>query len=67
MDRPEFRSGSVSVYLALANAAVTTLILVTPIGTGDGRGMIGYSIYRMLIMICPQSIIAIAGIINVWL
>ena len=57
------RSGTVSVYLALANAAITALILFTPIGIGDGRGMIGYSIYRMLIMICPKSIIAAAGII----
>jgi len=57
------RAGRVSIYLALSNAAVTALILATPIGIGDGGGMIGNSIYRMLIMICPQSIIAIAGII----
>ena len=56
------RAGSVSINLALANAAVTVLILVTPIGIGSGGGVIGYSIYRMLIMICPQSIIAIAGV-----
>jgi hypothetical protein len=57
------RAGIVSVYLGLTNAAVTAVILASPIGIGDGRGMIGYSIYRMLIMVCPQSIIAIAGVI----
>jgi hypothetical protein len=56
------RAGSVSINLALANAAVTALILFTPIGIGDGGGVIGYSVYRMLIMLCPQSIIAIAGL-----
>jgi hypothetical protein len=57
------RSERTSIWLALANAAITTLILASPIGIGDGNGMIGYSVYRMLIMICPQSILAIAGII----
>lgn len=59
----ESRAGFVSIYLALANAAITAIVLATPIGIGDGGGMIGNSIWRMLILVCPQSIVAIAGII----
>ena len=56
------RAGSVSVCLAIANAVVTAGVLATPMGIGNGSGVIGYSVYRMLIMICPQFIIAIAGV-----
>jgi len=59
----ESRSGVASVGLAIANAGITALILASPIGIGDGNAMIGYSVWRMLILICPQSIIAIAGVI----
>ena len=57
------RAGSVSVCLAIANAVVTAGVLATPIGIGSGSGVLGYSVYRMLILICPQSIIALAGFV----
>jgi hypothetical protein len=57
------RAAGTSIYLAIANALVTAGVLASPIGIGDGSNMIGYSVIRMLIMICPQSIMAIAGII----
>ncbi len=57
------RAGVVSIVLAIVNAAITAATLASPIGIGEGSGMIGHSIVRMLIMICPQSFIAIAGFI----
>lgn len=57
------RAASTSIYLAIANVLITAGILASPIGIGDGNNMIGFSVIRMLVMVCPQSIIAIAGVI----
>lgn len=57
------RAGRTALILAGVNAALTAAVLASPIGIGPGSGMIGYSIYRLLIIICPQSFVAIAGII----
>ena len=57
------RLARLATPLALANAALTGLILLSPIGIGSGLGMIGYSIYRLLAFALVQSPIAIVGIV----
>lgn len=61
LKEPNYRA--ISLYLALANAVITALVLVSPFGVGDGSGMIGYSIARMLVMVIIQAPIAIGGVI----
>lgn len=61
LKEPNYRRLSLS--LALANAVLTALVLVSPFGIGDGSGMIGHSIARMLVMVLIQAPIAIGGII----
>lgn len=53
----------VALYFAFGNAALTAMVLLSPFGIGDGRGMIGYSISRMLVMVFVQTPIALGGII----
>ena len=57
------RAASAAVYLGLLNALITGLVFLSPIGEGDGSGVIGYSVYRLIIAVFPQGVLALSGII----
>lgn len=65
-DKPRWKEPNyqrIALYLVLANAVLTVLVLVSPFGIGDGSGVIGYSVPRMLVMALIQAPIALGGII----
>ena len=55
--------------LAVASGAITLLVLVSPVGIGSGSGVIGYSIYRLLIFALvqfPLAALGVAGSVVAW-
>lgn len=53
-----------SVLCAITAAIITAIVLISPIG-GDGTtGIIGHSIFRLLILTALQAPIGIAGLVN---
>ena len=61
MNRRPSTSGRWAVILAFANAGITLLVLMSPIGVGEGSGFIGHSIVRLLVMLLLQAPIAFGG------
>jgi hypothetical protein len=53
-----------AIYLAVGNAAIALIVLLSPVGVGEGSGVIGYSVVRLLVFVFLQAPIAIAGIVK---
>ena len=47
--------------LAMANLAVTAGVLLSPWGSGDGSGVIGHSIIRLLVLVVAQAPIVLSA------
>ena len=54
-------AGRWAVILAVVNATITLLVLMSPIGVGEGSDLIGNSGIRLLVMILLQAPIAVGG------
>lgn len=53
--------------LAIANLVVTAGVLLSPWGSGDGSGVIGHSIIRLLVLLVAQAPIALSAFVAAFL
>ena len=49
--------------LAITNLVVTAGVLLSPWGSGDGSGVIGYSIVRFLVLVVAQAPIVLSAFV----
>lgn len=52
-----------AILLACVNIAISVLVLYSPYGIGEGSGVIGYSIVRLLVLVIVQAPVAFFGIV----